>query len=195
VALVLIAWAAIAWIAARFLIVNTPLNHADAIVVLSGAAVYRERTERAADYYRQGVADRILITNDNLRGEWSSTEQRNPFFHERARNNLLTLGVPADRVELIPDPVANTSEEAQALKRYAEVHKLKSLLVVTSAYHSRRALWTLGKVFKETAIKIGIRSVEGGEQTPSPSTWWLYTRGWQMVAGEYVKMAYYFVTE
>lgn len=184
-------WVLVAWLAARFLIVSTPLNRADVIVVLSGSAVYKERTQRAAEYYGQGLANRVLLTNDNLRGEWSSSEQRNPFFHERARNNLLLLGVPADRVEVIPRPVTNTYDEAEVLRAYAVAHGLRSLLVVTSAYHSRRALWTLERVFTGTGIAISLQSVESGEQTPSPFAWWLHFRGWRMIVGEYVKNVYY----
>jgi uncharacterized SAM-binding protein YcdF (DUF218 family) len=191
VVLLLCVWAVVAWGAARFLIVDTPLNRADMIVVLSGSAVYKERTERAAEYYRQGLSDRILLTNDNLRGEWSSAEQRNPFFYERARDNLLRLGVPAERILVLYRPVAGTYDEAEALKEYAVTNKLRSLLVVTSAYHSRRALWTLSRVFAGTGIEIGLQSVQTGEQTPAPATWWLHLRGWQMVGGEYVKNVYY----
>lgn len=191
IALLLIVWVLVAWLAARFLIVDTPLNRADVIVVLSGSSVYGERTRRAADYYRQGLGQHILLTNDNLRGEWSSAEQRNPFFYERARTSLIDAGVPSDRVEILAVPVTNTYDEAQALRDYALARKLRSLLVVTSAYHSRRALWTLNRVFANTGIEIGVQSVENGEQTPRPLTWWLYPRGWQMVVGEYVKNAYY----
>ena len=184
-------WVLVAWLAARFLVVNTPLHGADAIVVLSGSAVYRERTQRAAEYYHRGLANRILLTNDNLRGEWSSAEQRNPFFYERARNNLLFLGVPAERVEVIPQPVTNTYDEAEAIRDYAVAHGLRSLLIVTSAYHSRRALWTLNRVFAGTGIEISLQSIEAGEQTPPPLTWWLHFRGWRMIVGEYVKNVYY----
>ena len=191
VVVLLCVWAVVAWGAARFLIVETPLIRADMIVVLSGSAVYKERTERAAEYYRQGLSGRILLTNDNLRGEWSSAEQRNPFFYERARDNLLRLGVPAERVAVLHKPVTGTYDEAVALKEYAVANNLRSLLVVTSAYHSRRALWTLSRVFAGTGIEIGLQSVETGEQTPAPLTWWWHLRGWQMVGGEYVKNVYY----
>ncbi|HEU0251612.1 MAG TPA: YdcF family protein [Pyrinomonadaceae bacterium] len=191
IALLLVLWVIVAWLAARLLIVNTPLTRADAIVVLSGSSVYTERTHRAAEYYRQGLGQRILLTNDNLRGEWSSAEQRNPFFYERARTKLIESGVPPDRIEVLPAPVTNTYDEAQALRDYAQSHQLRSLLVVTSAYHSRRALWTLNRVFENSGIEIGMQSVENGEQTPRPLTWWLYPRGWQMVVGEYVKNVYY----
>jgi len=188
-------WVLVAWAAAKWLIVNSPLAPADVIVVLSGSAVYRERTQRAAEYYRQGLASRILLTNDNVRGEWSSAEQRNPFFYERARDNLLFFGVPADRVEVLPITVNNTYDEALALREYAETNKLRSLLVVTSAYHSRRVSWTFEKVFRQTGITINVQSVEAGEQTPPPLTWWLHLRGWQMVAGEYVKNVHYRVAK
>jgi len=191
IALIFGIWVLVAWGAARFLIVNTPLHQVDAIVVLSGSAVYKERTRRAAEYYHQGLANRILLTNDNLRGEWSNVEQRNPFFYERARNNLQLLGVPADRVEVIAKPVTNTYDEAEVLREYAVAHGLRSLLVVTSAYHSRRALWTLNRVFAGTGIEISLQSVETGEQTPPPFTWWLHVRGWRMVVGEYAKNVYY----
>jgi uncharacterized SAM-binding protein YcdF (DUF218 family) len=184
-------WVLVAWLAARFLVVNTPLHRADAIVVLSGSAVYKERTQRAAEYYHQGLANRILLTNDNLRGEWSSSEQRNPFFYERARNNLLLLGVPAEHVEVIAKPVTNTFDEAEVLRDYAVTNGLHSLLIVTSAYHSRRALWTVDRVFAGTGIEISLQSIETGEQTPSPFNWWLHLRGWRMVVGEYVKNVYY----
>src|SRR5678815_4884283 len=101
-------WVLVAWLAGRLLIVNTPIHKADVIVVMSGSAVYKERTQRAAEYYRQNFANRVLLTNDNLRGEWSSSEQRNPYFYERARNNLLLLGVPMDHVDVIPEPVTST---------------------------------------------------------------------------------------
>ena len=191
IALLLCVWVTVAWVAARLLVVNTPLNRADAIVVMSGSAVYKERTQRAAEYYQQGLGPRILLTNDNLRGEWSSPEQRNPYFHELARNKLLNSGVPPDRVEVLPGTVTNTYDEAVALRDYARAHQLRSLLVVTSAYHSRRALWTLNRVFADTGIEIGLQSIENGEQTPPPLTWWLHLRGWQMVVGEYVKNVYY----
>lgn len=194
-ALVFGLWVLVAWAAAKLLIINNPVARADVIVVLSGSAVYRERTQRAAEYYRQGLADRILLTNDNLRGEWSSAEQRNPFFYERARDNLLRLGIPASDVEVLPTPVTNTYDEALALKEYAAANKLQSLLVVTSAYHSRRVLWTFGKVFRQTGVAINVQSVEAGEQTPPPLTWWLHLRGWQMVVGEYVKNVYYRVAK
>lgn len=185
------AWTLVAWLAARHLVVSAPLPRADAIVVLSGSACLLERTREAADLYSSNVASRVVLTNDNLQGTWSSAEQRNPFFYERARDNLVLIGVPQQRIEVIYQPVTSTYDEAKTVRDYAQSQGFKSILVVTSGYHSRRALWTLQQVFKDSNVQVGMQAVETGIQTPSPLTWWLHARGWQMVAGEYVKSVYY----
>lgn len=190
-AIVLLAWSLLAWGLARSLIVRAELPHADALVVLSGAATYRERTRRAAELWKQGRAPRIIITNDRQMSGWSRAEQRNPFFYELAVAQLRGDGVPPDKIEVLPEQISGTYEEALLLKVYAEKNKLRSVIVVTSAYHSRRALWTMRRVFAGTGISIGLEPAPAGQQTPTPATWWLHVRGWQMVAGEYVKMVYY----
>ena len=184
-------WPLVAWFAARHLLVSAPLQRADAIVVLSGSACLLERTKVAGDLYSSKVASRIVLTNDNLQGAWSSAEQRNPFFYERARDSLVLIGVPQQRIEVIYQPVTSTYDEAKTVRDYAQSQGFKSILVVTSGYHSRRALWTLQRVFKDSTVQVGMQAVETGIQTPSPLTWWLHASGWQMVAGEYVKSVYY----
>ena len=175
------------------LIVSAPLAHADAIVVLSGAAAFEERNTLAAEFYRQGRASKIILTNDNQRSGWSSADQRNPFVYERAITLLRNSGISADAVEVVPQSISSTRDEALVLRRYAESRGLKSLLVVTSAYHSRRALWTLRRTFADSGITIGLEGVPPGLQSPSPAAWWLNRRGWQMVPAEYVKMIYYWL--
>jgi uncharacterized SAM-binding protein YcdF (DUF218 family) len=184
-------WTVLAWSAAKFLLVNAPLKHADAIVVLSGSACLIERTNKAAQLYHSNVASRVVLTNDNLRGTWSSAEQRNPFFYERARDNLVRVGVPQQQIEVIYQPVAGTYDEAKTVRDYAQAKGFRSIVVVTSGYHSRRALWTLQRVFHDSNVEVGLQAVDTGIQTPSPLTWWLQPRGWEMVAGEYVKSVYY----
>ena len=181
----------VAWGAAKLLIVEAPLEHADAIAVLSGSAVIRERAQLAAQLYLAGRARKIILTNDNQQGSWNSAEQRNPFYYERAVRVLTGAGVPRAAIEILPQPVSGTYEEAALLRRYAAEQKLNSVLVVTSAYHSRRALWTLRQAFASSGITIGLTAVPPGNQAPLPATWWLHLRGWQMVPGEYVKMIYY----
>lgn len=190
-ACVLLAWSLLAWGAAQALIVNAELSHADALVVLAGSSTYIERTERAAQLFQAGRAPVIILTNDNLQGGWSVAEQRNPLFIELAAANLRSQGVPADKIETIPQVVSSTYEEAVRLREYALAHGLRSVLVVTSAYQSRRALWTLRRVFEGSGVEVGLDAIPPGRQTPRAATWWWHALGWRMVPGEYLKLAYY----
>ena len=186
-------WPFAAWAGAKFLITEAPLDKADAIVVLGGSATYKERTREAARLLYEGRSQLILITNDNQQGPWSSTDQRNLFFYERSFEELRKAGVPPQNIDLASTPVTSTYEEAQVVKEYAQRRGLHSILIVTSAYHSRRALWVFSRVFRDTGISIGLASVRPGQQTPPAATWWLSARGWSLVPVEYVKMIYYII--
>ncbi len=188
--LILGGWELLAWSAARQLIVEAPLTSADAIVVLSGSATAWERALLAAELYRNGRALRIILSNDNRQGGWSSAEQRNPFFYEHSREELQRLGVPREVIEVVMQPVSSTYDEAVAFHGHARERGLRSIMIVTSGYHSRRALWTFNRVFSND-IEVGLIAVKPGIQTPGPATWWLRPSGWRMVPLEYAKLIYY----
>ena len=191
-ALTLAAWTLVAWGAARALVVSgAEVDRADAVVVLGGSAAYRERARHAAELYRQGRAPKIILTDDGERGGWSREERRNPFFVERAARELRDAGVPAERIEIVPGVVASTHEEALRLRDFAAARGLRSLLVVTSPYHSRRALWTLRRAFEGSGVEVSVSPCAGGAGEAAPLTWWLRPGGWGAVGGEYVKLAYY----
>jgi uncharacterized SAM-binding protein YcdF (DUF218 family) len=142
----LCAWPVCAWAAARALIERDELPRADAIVVLSGAGEYVERTRYAAELWRRGLAPKIVLTNDDLRGGWDSEQQRNPYFVEREAEELRRAGVPGAHIEALPEPVASTYDEAVRVRAYASERGVSSVLVVTSAYHARRAAWVMRRV-------------------------------------------------
>jgi uncharacterized SAM-binding protein YcdF (DUF218 family) len=179
------------WLAAKFLIVTAPLSRADALVVLSGSSTYIERSRLAADLYYEGRAPLIILTNDNQTGGWSEQEQRNPFFVERTVEELRRNGVPIKSIEVWWQPVNSTYDEAILVRHRAEVKGLKSLLFVTSSYHSRRALWTLRRVFRGHSVEVGLDAVPVGQQSPGTTIWWSTIRGWRQVALEYPKLIYY----
>ena len=187
-----VAWIS-CWLVAKSLSVKAPLEHADALVVLSGSATYVERTRLAAKLYHQGRAPLIILTNDNHRGSWSNEEERNPFFVERAVMKLREANVPTDKITVLQQPVNSTYEEAVLLREYGASNGFRSLMFITSAYHSRRALWTLQHVFVRSGIQIGLDAVEPGEQSPKPFIWWSSLRGWRQVALEYPKLFYYWL--
>lgn len=71
-------------------------------------------------------------------------------------------------------------DEARAVKGYVAAHGVRTLLVVTSPYHSRRAVWA-------------VRHVPTTSATPAPATWWNSRDGWRTVATEFFKLPYYWL--
>ena len=201
VVLILLALLAVGWVLfaptlAGYLIVAKPLENPDAILVLSGSSVYSERTMHAAGLFAAGIAPRIVLTDDGLRGPWSRREQTNPKFVEMARSSLVAQGVPDDRITVLEPTVDGTIEEAWLVVKNARELGLKRIVIVTSAYHSRRALRTFERVasLENAGIEFGIDPVPTGIQTPEPEIWWHKGRGWQMVGGEFLKSLYYWLS-
>jgi len=180
-----------AWLAARVLIVKADIASPDAIVVLSGSSTYVERAAWAANLYREGRAPLIILTDDGLVAGWDHREERNPHYYEMTANLLQQQGVPKDRIQVAPDLALGTYEETLLIRDYATSHNLKRILIVTSAYHSRRALWSMRRACEGSGIEVGIDGPPPGWQTPTLWRWWTKRWGWKVVGGEYVKMIYY----
>ena len=188
-------WIFVAPFLATFLITEKSLERADAIFVFGGSSVYIERTSKAAELYKNNVSNKIFLTDDGGRGGWSSAEQRNPAFVELAKSELIKQGVPAENIETLQPTVDGTFDEAKVLAATVNEKNLKSVLLVTSTYHTRRAFWISEKVLREnnSETEIGIVSPEAGVKTPSPENWWLSPNGWSSVGGEYLKMIVYWL--
>ena len=187
----LAAWPLVAWGAARWLVVGCDLDRADAVVILSGSSTYRERARRAAEIYAEGRAPLVVLTNDGQKSGWSVEAQRNPYFFERESEELSRRGVPAGSVRVIEGEVASTYEEARRVREFAEANGLRSLIVVTAPYQTRRALWALRRVSGGSGLRVAVDAPAPGEESPRASSWWWHALGWRLVPGEYLKLAYY----
>ena len=98
---------------------------ADVIVVLGGG--FTERPNRAAELFQAGEAPMIICSG---LGDCESNRQV-----------LEAHGVPHAAIRLEPDS-KNTSENAQFTIKLLRRLGLKRVIIVTSWYHSRRALNT-----------------------------------------------------
>lgn len=175
------------------LLVRSAPARADAIVILSGSATYLERADYAAQLWHEGRAPRIILTYDGQSAGWDIRRQRNPSFSERSADELRKLGVPPEAITTVPELVTTTHDEAARVRLYAEAKGLQSLIFVTTPYHTRRAHWTIERVFAGSGITTGIEAPPTGQQSPAPLTWWASITGWKLVPGEYVKFFYYWL--
>ena len=188
-------WAATAPLLADLLVSDRPIEHADAIVILSGAADYVQRTEGGAAAYRNGISEKILLTNDDQRGGWDDAEKGNPYFIERAERELIKRGVPAEAIERLPEKVNGTDDEAHLLVRLSAERGYKNVAIVTSDYHSKRALWIFDQRIarNQSDLNLGLVRSPAGPRYPGRNTWWMSLRGWRSVGAEYLKIGYYWL--
>lgn len=189
------AWAALAPFLAERLVVTHRLARADAIVVLGGGGSYLPRAVEAAFLYKEGVAPRVLLTDDGELAGWDRKEERTPPFVDLAKRRIVALGVPAEAVEILAPPVAGTISEAQLLATLAGPRRYEGLVIVTSPHHTRRAFWSFERTFGQhgLATRLGVSpALQGYEGVPA-ATWWLRPAGWRTVGAEYAKAFFYWV--
>jgi len=125
-----------------WLVVQDPLAPADVIVVLSGRMPVRAM--EAARLYGQEAAPQVWVTHPPSPAELMA-EMHIPFVGEDFYNQrvLLAMNVPALSIRILPGPSANTAEEIEEIGRTAREAELRTVIVVTSAPHTRRvrAIW------------------------------------------------------
>ncbi len=180
--------------AARFLAVADPIPaRADAIVVMAGSI--GDRTLEAARLYEDGVAPRVLVTRERPSRATTTLAARGVRLPEGAaitRDALTGLGVPAAAITVIRRRATSTRTEARAIARYACSHGLRSLVVVTSPSHTRRARLIL----RQTLGPSVALSVRPTRAVPYPAhRWWRVHELAKQVLREYEKLAHYWLRE
>jgi len=150
------------------LVVEDQLERSDAIIVLSDDNFYADRATRAAELYRQNLAPTVVASGVRLR----------PYagISELMTHDLVERGVPKERVVPFPQDADNTREEAEALKTLARQKGWKSVIIVTSNYHTRRARYIFRKVFPGD-IKVAMASARDADF--DPSNWYEHRRARQ----------------
>jgi len=136
--IVLAGAAAIFFTVGRWLVVEDPLVHADAIVILSGRLP--ERALEAARIYEAGYADQVWISPpvspvDELKAMHISFLGED-FYNEKV---LIAQGVPPDAIRILDRPDENTEAEVRQIVEDLRALKFHSVIIVTSKPHTRRA--------------------------------------------------------
>ena len=174
----------------RYLQHEGPLEKADALFVLDGASV--ERWLEAYDLYVAGYAPRVVLSP----GREEAAERllrargiRYPRPTELRRNALVQMGVPADAIVTDMGPVDNTAAEAAELREMARARGWRSVIVVTSKYHTRRAGFAFRRAFDGTNVRITMRASKYDDS--DPARWWRRRADFRFVISEWPKLFAY----
>lgn len=142
-------------------VVEDTLERSDVIFVLSDDNFYADRATRASQVYRQGLAPIVVASGRRLR----------PYagIAELIEHDLIERGVPKDKILRVAHEADNTREEATTLAQVAKQKKWRSIIVVTSNFHTRRARYIFSHVFPKD-IKVRITGARDGDF--DPERWW-----------------------
>jgi len=166
-----------------YLTIEPTLQRGEALVLMAGN--WRERLPTLIRLYREERAPIILLANDGNLSAWSPMHRRNLYEVEWAKLELLKQEIPAEAIIILPFSLSGTYYDAQHVMDFARDKGLRSLLVVTSGYHTRRTLWSFQRLAGDESIKLGIYPVVT-EQLSKIS----YVRFWILLE-EMLKNLYY----
>ncbi|MBN1850273.1 MAG: YdcF family protein [Deltaproteobacteria bacterium] len=174
----------------RYLMFDHPLQPADLIVCLAGSNI--ERGLETADIYQMGMAPKIFIAKEQPLDGYALIQEKGvgyPLYVDLLRYLLEDLGVPSSAILSDETPVSSTLAEAELVREIVETEGFRSIIVVTSAYHTRRTWLTYKKVFDEMNVQIRIRYSRYSEF--HPADWWKNRVYLRTVVLEYQKLIYY----
>ena len=165
------------------------------------------RIHQGIALYHQGLAPELWHTGDTIKPGSRMKDPESMHFARFAARLAVERGVPAQSIHLLA--TTSTWEDGQQVIALARAREIKSILVVTDWYHSRRALRVLARQ-ASTGRRAGSQpgTLEGSDAEPAiyyapsadqdalgiaygPENWWRHRAGWAAVLGELLKMCYY----
>jgi uncharacterized SAM-binding protein YcdF (DUF218 family) len=171
--------------ATRFLVSSDPLQKADLLYILGGN--YAVRAPVAAVLLRAGWAPKVLLAREPEAGRGHED------FTDITQRILMEHGVPRDRIlEIAPGGgVRSTADEAHALRLYLDTYPRATVLVVTSAFHTRRARLALSRAVPGN---VRIRMFAADDPVCPMNAWPANQRCQHEIELEWIKLLYYFFT-
>lgn len=151
---------------------------ADAIIAISGGDT-AARTAEAIAMYNDGWAPKLIFSG-------AAADKSGPSNAEVMREQALASGVPGS-VIIIEDLSNTTAENAENTAAVVEKMGLKRVILVTSAYHQRRASIEFGKRLGSD-VTIVNHPVANDKQWSS--WWWLTPYGWVLGIGELIRILF-----
>ncbi len=161
-------------------------QYGDCIFVFGSNRSLRYRLPAAVELYKKGRAPKLLFSGGTV---WAG--QSNKSEAVLMRDRAIELGVQPQHI-LIETESRHTKENVlsslMVLDRAFMLHNIRRLLVVTSAYHVRRAYLTL-RTYMPRWVEYTLCPAD--DQMTQKDNWWLTPEGAKRVEAESRKMIKY----
>jgi uncharacterized SAM-binding protein YcdF (DUF218 family) len=161
-----------------------PPRPADVIVVLAGNTP--DRLPHGEELRDDGYAQMLIVSNETvhthgLETTWLAIHEAGHSAPELPDSDLIVLDNP---------PPESTIDEARRAADILASRGMHSALLVTDAFHSRRAHWLFRAAFARKGLVV--------TSTPAPDEldlahWWQHPLAARRMLEEYAKLAWYLV--
>lgn len=152
-----------------------PCQKVDAIVAVSGGDT-SARTESAIQLYKAGWAPLLIFSG-------AAEDKSGPSNASMMRLQAVKEGVPENAIT-IEQYSETTKQNAEKTQTIFDEKGIKSIVLVTSGYHQRRASLEFHKRAGDT---VEILNHPDSHDKDWSTWWWLTPRGWYLAVSEFVK--------
>lgn len=161
----------------RWLVVDNKPSQSDLIVVLGGGGASRLR--KGISLYDYGFSNHLLLVDEKASAWTHITNNLCKDCNLKGKNVVVLTGS------------TSTFTDAALVKEYCLSHGIKSFLVVTDPYHSRRVFLTFEDEFKNSSVLFTVVNSGDYNALLSPGIgWWADRRTLETVWLEMAKCLY-----
>lgn len=159
---------------------TAPCQTADAIVAVSGGDT-AARTREAIKLYKNGWAPKLIFSG-------AAQDKSGPSNAAVMKKEAHSAGVPD--ADIITEEYSETTKQnAEKTQSIFETNRITSVILVTSAYHQRRA----GLEFATRSQGVQVRNHPVAVDKQWSGWWWLTPTGWYLALSEVVKIGVFYL--
>jgi uncharacterized SAM-binding protein YcdF (DUF218 family) len=180
----------------NYLVAEDEPQQSDIIVLLMGSGP--DRMLGAVDLYHAEYADEILMVRNMVRGYDLVVSQGVKIPHDTdiAKEVAVQLGVPEEKITVLPGDALSTQDEAIAVREYLKTEPdIDSLIIVTSKSHSGRAKKIFVKAMTSLERDFRIISCPTNYDDFNTEKWWQNREDLKHGVLEYLKLMHFYVKE
>jgi uncharacterized SAM-binding protein YcdF (DUF218 family) len=171
----------------EYLVLSHPPQKSDLIVCLAGENV--ENGLAAADALNQGLASKVFVAREEPPDGYQTLRQRGVAYPETIDlicMILKGLGVTESAIIKGERPVKSVWEEAEQVRELIKRKNYRSVLLITSPTHARRAYLTFRQVIGEKECRLLV--MPSKYSNFKPEAWWQNRKYLEDVISEYQKL-------
>jgi uncharacterized SAM-binding protein YcdF (DUF218 family) len=154
---------------------------ADAIVAISGGDTLA-RAHEAIALYKNGWAKKLIFSG-------AAQDKSGPSNAAVMQRAALDAGVPQQAI-ITEDEGETTKQNAENTQNIFKDNDIKSVILVTSGYHQRRASLEFNK---RSAGLVEVRNHPVATDKQWSYAWWITPTGWYLAVGEFMKIIVFYV--